>query len=1086
MGFSNPSKVRVYGYGGAMGADRLALSSYVDDLPPVQTLTAKNGNIYFYAQGPDTWKINSSGHGSKSFNLYTTTGTYFITQVADNDSIESPEIVTIGFPEAESPATTVKNRLHHEQNLISPGEAGAMLVGEDFRYTPKRTFNFNLPGRVEGTRVGLELSFVAKTYTRMSSVLINVNGKDLPGGLSVGSTVNESYYHGAEAQGYFSFDMDGEKLAVALTHKSTVTVNGAWLNFMSINYTRHLRMPSSGALPFWTNEYALKLASDKELPDLEVWDVTSPTNVERLNISKYTNGGYVWRTPYNGTRSYVAFRTDNSIPEPTVEGVVANQNLHGIEQADMVIVTLPAWRSQAERLAQLHRMESQGALTVAVADAQQVYNEFGSGEPDVAALRRFFKMLYDRGAAAGRPLQFALLMGRTTYDNTASTDAFKSLGIKTLPTWYSNTPQSSLNDKVGFGCDDILAMLADNSGYNMSADKIDIALGRMPVRTLAEATSAVDKIYDYVNRSKRTPWKNQVMILADDQDNGVHMTQAESVSRILNPEESPNFVINKVYMDAFTRQGASYPDARNAMFRLLNEGTMLWIYLGHANNHTWTHDGQLTFNDINSLYLKHLPALFAGTCDFLRWDSNTLSGGEIFFHERNGGTISMISATRPVYITDNGMFADALARALAKRADDGSMMSYGEYYRQAKNDLRDSKGNPVSNSNRLRYVFMGDPALRLTMPQNYVRIDSINSVDVSAQALAQGGEQAIIQALGRPVFAGAVTDAQGNVLKTFNGIVYVDIYDAEYSTTSNGYGSEGAKVSFQQHGSKLYSGVLPVKDGYFSGAIAMPAEITDNFTPAFLSMYAVEDNNATEAVGVSNAFYVYGQDTQAATDTIPPTIDKIYLNHESFTNGAIVNLTPTLVAEVSDNVGINISSAGVGHQMTMVIDEKKSISDVALYYQPSADGSPSGKIVYPIETLTEGAHTLTLRVWDTTGNSASSTIDFNVSGNATAKIYNIYTDSNPASTQANFYITSDRPEQMVTVNVTVYNLLGHPLWNRTVTGINDMFTSTPVVWDLTDSAGRRVPRGIYLYRATITDNGETFDTGSQRIAVTAY
>ena len=74
---------------------------------------------------------------------------------------------------------------------------------------------------------------------------------------------------------------------------------------------------------------------------------------------------------------------------------------------------------------------------------------------------------------------------------------------------------------------------------------------------------------------------------------------------------------------------------------------------------------------------------------------------------------------------------------------------------------------------------------------------------------------------------------------------------------------------------------------------------------------------------------------------------------------------------------------------------------------------------------------------------------------------------------------------MVTVSVTVYNLLGHPLWTRTVTGVNDMFTTTPVTWNLCDSAGRRVPRGIYLYRATITDNGETFDTGSRRIAVTA-
>ena len=74
---------------------------------------------------------------------------------------------------------------------------------------------------------------------------------------------------------------------------------------------------------------------------------------------------------------------------------------------------------------------------------------------------------------------------------------------------------------------------------------------------------------------------------------------------------------------------------------------------------------------------------------------------------------------------------------------------------------------------------------------------------------------------------------------------------------------------------------------------------------------------------------------------------------------------------------------------------------------------------------------------------------------------------------------------MVTVNVTVYNLLGRPVWSGSSTGRSDMFQSVPVSWNLTDEGGRRVPRGIYLYRATITADNETFETASRRIAVTA-
>lgn len=155
------------------------------------------------------------------------------------------------------------------------------------------------------------------------------------------------------------------------------------------------------------------------------------------------------------------------------------------------------------------------------------------------------------------------------------------------------------------------------------------------------------------------------------------------------------------------------------------------------------------------------------------------------------------------------------------------------------------------------------------------------------------------------------------------------------------------------------------------------------------------------------------------------------------------------------------------------------------YYTPSVDGTPSGVINYPIEGLQPGDHTLMLRVWDSSANSATASIDFTVADKIAPKIYDIYTDANPAHDRANFYISHDRPDQMATVTVTVYNLLGHPLWSKTVTGVSDMFTSTPVTWDLTDTAGRRVPRGIYLYRATITADGETYDTGSRRLAVAA-
>jgi hypothetical protein len=49
-----------------------------------------------------------------------------------------------------------------------------------------------------------------------------------------------------------------------------------------------------------------------------------------------------------------------------------------------------------------------------------------------------------------------------------------------------------------------------------------------------------------------------------------------------------------------------------------------------------------------------------------------------------------------------------------------------------------------------------------------------------------------------------------------------------------------------------------------------------------------------------------------------------------------------------------------------------------------------------------------------------------------------------------------------------------------------MFTSSPITWDLTDYGGHRVKRGIYLYRATVSDDnsGDKTATAARRLAVT--
>jgi hypothetical protein len=728
-------------------------------------------------------------------------------------------------------------------------------------------------------------------------------------------------------------------------------------------------------------------------------------------------------------------------------------------------------------LAELHRNGSD-TLKVKVVNVNDVYNEFGSGSGDVSALRKYLKMIYDRSAGSDHPLRFALMMGRMTYDNRQLTAGTKSLGIQTIPAWCVTSNSASLSDNDGYCTDDFLAMLEDGSGSDLGLDQLSIAVGRIPSTSLTSARETVDKIEQYINQSKMTQWKQRVLFLADDEDSGVHMKQTESM--VSNIEAADSKSLNeKVYIDAYEKTNGNYPQAREVMFRYLNEGVVWWNFVGHANNHAWTHDGQFTFNDINNLYLRNIPFIYAATCDFLRWDSNTQSGGEILFEERYGGCIGMVSAIRPVYITENGYLTNAVGRAFASRDEAGRLLTSGQIYQHAKNDIRNDLGNRVRNENRLRYVFMGDPALRLAMPSNIITLDSIDDKPVTED------NQITLQALGNPVIKGSVTTPDGTLLSNFNGLVSVEIYDAEQSVTTNGNGDDGEAVTFETYGNKIYAGSAKVTNGKFSLQVAMPSEIADNFRPATMALYAYDTQDDTEAIGLNRDFYVYGFNDNAVEDKEAPTIESFVLNHSSFKSGDTVNNEPMVIASVSDNVGINVSLAGIGHQMTLTLDDNTTYTDVTHYYTPGTDERPSGTINYPLSDLADGNHTLKLRVWDTSGNSESETIEFYVMQNLAPTIYSVYTDANPASTSANFYITHDRPDCMVTVTVTVYDLLGRAIWAGSQTGMSDMFTSVPVTWDLTDYAGRRVNRGIYLYRAAISTDDETFETASRRIAVTA-
>ena len=1064
-GIASPQQAVVAGYGAQRISDVLNADNYTDDLPEVQCERTPEG-IWFYAVGPREHTFDpETGAVRTAFNPYTSKGYYFISQGTPQADIPAEGRAMAG----QNPATTYTAVAWHEVDKTNYGSSGRSFFGEDFRFSRVRQFDIPLPG-FAGGNVDV-CATVAAAGSAPGEWCFAQGGYTVPGSdTRVAAATSSDYAVGAEINA--SMPAEPGKLTFSIAYTGGGNVSAANLDAIDVNYTRSIAL-DGGTAAFHTANTAVSLAGAGA--DTRVWDVTDPLRVKAMNTLP-SGGAVTWVNDYTGLRRYEAWTPGAPTVALTDEGRVDNQNLHALATPDMVIITVPGLEKQAQRIADLHaRIDS---MTVAVVSQNLVFNEFASGAKDPGAYRRFLKMLYDRGASTQRTLKYALFLGRPTFDPREITNMAAVAAVPLMPSWQS---PESLGENASYTTDDFFAFLEDNSGLRPGADTYSIAVGRIPAKSEAEAAAYIDKLEAYCSDNSLGEWRNRVILTADDGDHGVHLSQTEELMQAMKSGwGGDRMVYDKVYLDASPLVGGVCVKGRDDLHRLLNSGASWWTYTGHANKYYISAQGIMTLNDLNSLSNKRWPVFFGATCYFMQWDGPEQSGAEKMFFRRNGGTIANITATRPVFISENSMLSRVLGREAFATDDSGQQLPVGEILRRAKNQLTSASG--TYNGNKLKYALMGDPALRPATGNLRIEITSINNAATDTTA----AEDIVLPGHSTAIVSGRVVDADGRLADSFNGPLALTLYDAERSVTTIGRdidGTTGRESVYDEHGDRLAAARDSVAGGQFTAKVTVPSELADNFRPALLSVNA--SGTGSTASGAFSGFYVYGSDENAAADTIAPVIESMYLNRPDFANGDKVSTSPRLTATVTDNTGINLSTAGIGRAMSLRLDGVTSLENVADYFTPSHGGIPGGTLSYPLGELSEGRHNLTYKVFDIDGNYAEATVDFLVDSSLDPEIYDVYTDANPAVIEANFYVSHNRPDEIITVNLAVYNLNGMLVWSHSSTDRSDMFTSAPVKWDLRDLAGRRVSRGIYIYRAEIrTDSGSTLSPG-KKIAVAA-
>ncbi|MCP4521041.1 MAG: type IX secretion system sortase PorU [Cytophagales bacterium] len=1046
-GSINPKNIQIYGNGGGMLPQPLSEARY-DDLQEnaIVVVGEDDGRfddgdyILFYGESPNEIIADEDDSNfSHAKNVYSDNTYYFIT-IGESEGKRVPSITT-SVESTTQTITSFDEYVYHEEDEYSIIISGREWYGEKFdNFTKTRTISLSTPNSIgEGD---ISVVTVAKATKASATFLLRINNSS-PDTLSIG-TSSSGYGQKARQSTRSYTELLNSSTNIRLDYENNGDNDSqGYLNRIGINYKRSLAL-SSGQLNFTSFESLSAENSTYELSGANggttIWDVTTPIDIKKQN-SSLSGSTLSFNESSSTLRKYIAFTTSNTFT-PTSVGKVENQNLHGMTDIPtLVIIAHPSFTEQAEDFA---TFKNESGIATKVVYLPQVYNEFSSGAQDVTAIRDFAKLLHDKSSN----FKYLLLFGDASYDYKNRVDN----NTNYVPTYEA---YQSLNDITTYASDDYYGFLEETEGEwretSSGNHTLDIGVGRFPVHTADQAWAMVNKVKGYHQRALFGNWRNEITFVSDDGDGNLHIRDANELSLFIK-ETYPEYNINKIYLDAFVQtssaQGETSTSTIDAINSQIDRGTFIMNYTGHGGEVGWTQEQILSVPQINSWENEFLPLFVTATCEFGRYDDpKRISGAEYTILNPKGGGIAIIGTTRPVYASSNKRLNTAFYTAIFTPNEDGTMPALGDVMIKTKNNSL----NSVYNRN---FSLLGDPSLVLAYPQKNLVITSVND------GTSLAGDT--IRALETVTMAGEVQDYQGQLLSDFNGKVFVKVYDKESDITTFANESDDSPYTFGLQNSVLYQGQASVEGGEFEFSFVVPKDISYQLGAGKVSLYAMSDEDLQDANGYKVDLVVGEGKEGVALDDDAPNIE-LFMDDRSFVSEGKTGADTRLIADVFDDNGINITNTGIGHEMTLVVDDdfnrRYVLND---YYTANLNEYQSGVIDYPLYGLSEGRHTLSLKVWDTHNNSSTETISFYVGDELSLSNY-----PNPVEDHTNFIIDHGRAGETVEIELVLYSTTGQTISTIETTIEESPSTIYEVMWDGTDDSGERVAEGIYLYRLSI-------------------
>ena len=1055
----NPKNLAVYTSHGKALAENIIEDRFDDLIESPILIKGEENNVFnsadyilFYAKGDESWNTSNNTYNHEK-NIYSDINYAFI-KVKES---QGKRLGTSNSLYTTAYTSSIYNSLQRYEedkvNLLAAFTAtqgtGQLWFGDryntvkEYDYTDK----FDLTGYVLGEEIEIKLGFAGRNDENTSRVFLDLDGNTLDKSLArindSGSISTNRYANYALMNTTTTINNPNGKIVVRYPFQGN-DVSEGWLDYLQLIIPKTLNFNGNPILisnqeSVNYNNTALSLTGS---PD-HIWDVTSLDDIKNA----FVDNGQIKYNSQDELRLFYAFNEATAMT-PTKLGVVENQNLHSIDDVELIVIYHPTFENDIERYVE-HR-SSFGNLNVKAVNINHVYNEFSGGKVDPSAIRDLAKMVYDRTDN----FKYLLLIGDGSFDYKQLTPDIPDHNF--IPAYET---KESLDPIDGFPTDDFYALLDINEGTNLKG-QLDIAVGRFPVKTAEEFTGLVDKLIHYdTHPDTQGDWKLKLGFAADDEDSGRHLTDTEDIAN-QTKLRYPDFNQQKIYFDAFLQEstpgGARFPDATKELNNAVFKGLLVLNYLGHGGPKGWAQERVLQVSDIQSWNnYDNIPLLITATCTFAGYDEPSVeSAGEVSLLNERGGAIGLFSTTRAVFASDNKRLVSSVYDTMFT-TQGGQLQTLGEILMRGKNkNVQDTQ-----KINARKFSLLGDPSMRLSVPLLNVETSKINGTSISEFSDT-------LKALEQVTIEGIITDQNNQFVSDYNGIVYPTIFDKESTLRTLANDSNSGEKSFNVIKNILFKGAATVTNGMFSFTFVVPKDINYAYGPGRISYYATNPDRV-DAKGSNDDFIIGGTSNNIIQDNQGPEI-QIFMNDESFVFGGITNTDPVLLIKLEDENGINVTGTSIGHDLSGTLDEDNQGTFIMNdFYEATVDNFREGSARYPISGLESGRHSISVKAWDVLNNSSEARSEFVVIKDGDNVLEHVLNYPNPFTTSTNFQFEHDLTSTELDILITIYTISGKVIKTIEATKYATGFRIDGIHWDGTDDFGSDIGKGVYLYKIKV-------------------